>query len=135
MITAEDLDRIEQELGLQLPGDYRSLMLDYPFPADSYTAECLLVNDPEALKELAAERDPLPPQSFIVGDDGGEELYFIDLTRASSPVYVFQLETGQVKEASPSLQAYVQACEQTEREINGDEVKRSDRKWWQFWRR
>lgn len=133
-MTNSDLQRIENELGIKLPADYRSLMLAYPFPPESFSAEQLLPDSAATLLQLAGGSENLPPHSFIIGDDGGVETYFIDVSRQRSPVYVFQLETGKVQEEAPSLDAYVQKCRDTEDEIRRDQALMAKRKWWQFWK-
>jgi hypothetical protein len=52
-MTLDDLARIEASLGLQLPGDYRALMLRYPFPADSVAEDCALPSDASRVISLA----------------------------------------------------------------------------------
>jgi len=34
------------------------------------------------------------PQKFVIGGDGGEELFYIYLNKPKCPVYVYELETG-----------------------------------------
>ena len=133
-MTNTDLQRIERELRITLPADYRALMLAYPFPPDSFSAECLLPDSADRLLELAGARENLPPHSFIIGDDGGEETYFIDVSRQPSPVYVFQLETGKVKEEAAGLDAYVQKCRDADDEIRRDQAEMARKRWWQFWK-
>jgi hypothetical protein len=133
-MTTSDLQRIERELGVKLPSDYTSLMAAYPFPSDSFAAESLLPNSADCILELAGARKSLPPNSFIIGNDGGEEVYFIDLTRHPSPVYVFELETGKAKEHAPHLDAYVHKCADAETEISRDQQHMARKKWWRFWR-
>jgi hypothetical protein len=133
-MTDSDLQRIERELSLKLPADYRSLMLSYPFPPDSFTAENMLPDNAARLLESAGGRDNLPPRSFIIGNDGGEEIYFIDTSRQQSPVFVFDLETGEIKEYAPTLEAYIQKCRDTDAQILRDEEAMAKKKWWQFWK-
>jgi hypothetical protein len=133
-MTDIDLQRIEDSLHIKLPADYRSLMLAYPFPPDSLSADCLLPNSVDAVLDHADTGGTLPPHSFTIGGDGGEEIYFIDLSRQPSPVFVYDLETGKIKEEAPSLDAYVQQCRDTEEELRLDEEEMARKKWWQFWR-
>jgi hypothetical protein len=132
-MTSSDLQRIEKELNISLPNDYKSLMTAYPFPADSFSADCLLSDNADRLLEVSRGRQKLPPNSFIVGDDSGEETYFIDLSREHSPVHVFNVETGRMTEKFPSLEAYVQHCRKTDEELRRYAERVENRKWWQFW--
>ncbi|HTL59033.1 MAG TPA: SMI1/KNR4 family protein [Candidatus Limnocylindrales bacterium] len=133
-MTEADFQRIEEELAIKLPKNYKALMANYPFAPDSFTEEFLLPNSVEGLPGSAAAGIKLPPSSFIIGTDGGEQVYFIDWSKESSPVYVFELETGRTKEEAPSLDAYVEKCRDMGLEIKRDEEERARKKWWQFWK-
>jgi hypothetical protein len=39
-------------------------------------------------------REWVEPQKFVIGDDGGEELFYIYLNKPKCPVYAYELETG-----------------------------------------
>ena len=93
-----------------LPSDYKALLEAHPFPPKSYAWNYLLVGDADLLISLARVRDVLPPHSFLIGADGGESLYFIDLSRDMSPVFEFDGETRKVTEKSPDLLAFVEKC-------------------------
>lgn len=133
-MTDSDLQRIERELSLTLPADYKSLMLSYPFPPNSFTAECMLPDNAGRLLESAGGRDNPPPGSFIIGNDGGEETYFIDASRQGAPVFVFDLETGEVKEYAPTLEAYIQRCKDINADIRRDQEEMAKKKSWPFWK-
>jgi hypothetical protein len=145
-MTLEDIKRIEAELEVRLPGDYRALMLAYPFPPDSFTAEFVMPNDAPRLIEINRERSTheLPPYNkdgkmpsssyFEIGGDGGEESYLIDLAEQRSPVYVYDLETAQLREAASDLQSFVKQCAASDEMIRRDEEFTARKAWWQFWR-
>ncbi len=132
-MTTLDFQRLERELTISLPNDYRTLMTAYPFPADSFSADCLLPNSADRLLELSCARQKLPPHSFIIGDDSADETYFLDASREHSPIYVFDVESGKVRERFPSLDAYVQHCRKTDEELRRYAERVESRKWWQFW--
>ncbi|APG27066.1 hypothetical protein A7E78_03985 [Syntrophotalea acetylenivorans] len=50
-------------------------------------------------KRIVAQRKKhhkewVEPKKFVIGSDGGEELFFIYLDKPKCPVYVYELETG-----------------------------------------
>lgn len=138
-MTDNDLDRIERELGIRLPVDYREIMRAYPFGPGTHAAEFGLPDDADGL--ITANRGPGPhgfAGYFRIGSDGGEEEYYIDLHRIRSPVYRYALETSERTIVSDDLNQYVQRCMAIEAEIEEDERelrrRREGRTWWQFWR-
>ena len=58
-MTQSDVSRIEQELGVQIPHAYATLLREYPFPEDSYVAESYLWNDPEFLIDSNTNLDSI----------------------------------------------------------------------------
>ena len=132
-MTTSELQRIERELSISLPSDYKSLMTAYPFPPESFAADCLLPDSADKLLEISRDRQKLPPNSFIIGDDSAEETYFIDVSREHSPVYVFDVETEKVREKAPSLADYIQHCRRTDEELRQYADRVEHKKWWQFW--
>jgi hypothetical protein len=132
-MTILDLQRIERELSIGLPADYKSLMMAYPFAPDSFSADCLLPNSADRLLEIAKGRPKLPPHSFIIGDDSDDETYFLDVSRVHSPVFVFAVSSGEVSEQFPDLGAYVEHCKKTDAELRQYAKRVENRKWWQFW--
>ncbi len=144
-MTAEDLARIEAELGVRLPADYRALMLAYPFPPDSFTAEFCIPNNATHLIEINRdrvtaslpryneERDDPPASYFEIGGDGGEERYLVDLAQPESPVYVYDLESAELRQAAPGLQAFIAQCVATDDMIRKDEEATAGKRWWQLW--
>ncbi|HXB58364.1 MAG TPA: SMI1/KNR4 family protein [Candidatus Acidoferrales bacterium] len=132
-MTTSDLQRIERELRILLPGDYKSLMTAYPFPHDSFSADCLLPDNADRLLEIAKDRQKLPVNSFIIGDDSADETYFIDVSRMRSPVFVFDVSSGKVSESFPDLGTYVEHCKKTDQELYQYAKRVENRKWWQFW--
>ena len=50
-------------------------------------------------KRIVAQRKKqhkewVEPKKFVIGGDGGEEIFFIYLNKPKCPVYVYELETG-----------------------------------------
>ena len=132
-MTSSDFERLEKELKISLPSDYKRLMTAYAFPADSFSADCLLPDSADRLLEISSDQNKLPPRSFIIGDDSEYETYFLDTSREHSAVYAFDEQNGKVRERFPNLEAYVQHCKKTDEEINRYAKRIENRKWWQFW--
>jgi hypothetical protein len=115
-------------------------MLAYPFPLDSFADECLLPNDAERVIGLNRDAPTVRgiAHPFFIGDDGGEELYFVDLNTPDSPVYVFDLETGRHSVKATNWPTYLAQVHSDLADIEKDQVaerdKRSRKRWWQFWR-
>ena len=137
-MTPAALRHIEQTLKVVLPEYYRQTLLDYPFPADSFAAELTLPTEIDAIL-LNNTRFPPEDQRFVVGSDGGEEVYFILPGESPERVYVHQLETSN----DPSLvyahswAEFLRILTEQEAEIRQDELateqRKRDTKWWQFW--
>ena len=132
-MTSSDFERLEKELKISLPKDYKSLMAAYPFQADSFSADCLLPDDADRLLELSSSQNKLPPHSFIIGDDSEYETYFFDTSRELSTIFAFDEQSGKVQERFPNLEAYIQHCKKTDKEIRRYAKRIENRKWWQFW--
>jgi hypothetical protein len=132
-MTASDLQQLEKHLGVVLPADYKAVMQAYPIKLDSFT-EYMLLDGVDVMLEANRGCEFLPSQSVVIGSDCGEEMYFIDASRSSSPVFVYDIETRKISEFSPSIAVYVQKCEEIHEELRLEREERAKRKWWQFWR-
>ena len=95
-MTEEDLAKIEKQTGLELPGSYRVVVLDYPsellapVPRQLFcdAPERELLNSHEKIIELNREvrsrpnwedGGPWPDDYFVFGYDGGGAYYAIDI--------------------------------------------------------
>ena len=135
-----DIRKIESALNVRLPEFYRATMLTYPFPADSFANEFLLPNDPKTILEynqLSAEY-PGIGKPFMIGSDGGEEMYFVDLAADSSQVFTFDIETGKHTPKAADWTKYLRQIEADLKEIKGDEKveqeRKANKKCWEFWK-
>lgn len=142
-MTQEDLARIEAELGVKLPAPYRRTLLQ---PASALGQPQL--DEPELSLDAGriventrvwreAQR-PWPPTLVYIGDDGGEEAYFLDITEDPSPVLVYSHETGKIeREAAPDIDTYVTSVQQLVLEAEEDKRTMNERyqrkRWWEFW--
>jgi hypothetical protein len=139
-MTESDISKIESTLNVSLPEFYRTSMLSYPFLVDSFAAEFLLQNDPEPILECNQHPGDYPGISkpFVIGGDGGEELYFIDLAADSSQVFTFDMETGKHIAKARDWAEYLSQIESDLNEIEEDEraerERKANKKWWEFWK-
>jgi hypothetical protein len=76
---------------------------------------------------------------LLIGGDGGEEQYYLDLESPTHPVLKFDLETGVLEEYAPDIDAYVSKVYEIDREIEEGErrveERRRNAKWWEFWKK
>ncbi len=143
-MTSDDLDRVERELSLRLPGDYRALVLAYPAGLGASGPDYELLDDPDQL--IAVNRGlrergffglPWPAHFFSFGGDGSGNEYCLDIRRDPSPVWFADHEGTIYTEEWPSLEAWLAERKQEQIEWEADERRRAERKagkrWWQFW--
>ncbi len=138
-VTDAELKTIEECLTVALPEAYRATLRDYPFPSESFGAESMLLNSAESVIEFnteGAEIDGVVSPIFI-GSDLGEEWYFLDASRTDSPVFVYQLETGEHQVLDTTLERFLDRIRAVGEEIEADEKaeeeRRLNKKWWEFW--
>ncbi len=136
-MNSKDIEKIEEELGIQLPGFYLSTMLNYPFSEDSWAAEFSLCNNPKHVIEL---NEAIQPKGniFAIGSDGGEFFYYIKLN-GEEKVYIFDLE-GSDKHMSIEADSWAKYLNQLNTlniELYQEQLQELERKrnkkWWQFW--
>ncbi len=128
---------IEDSLGIKLPDYYKSTILQYPYPKDSFADEFLLPNNPDVVVEnnndclIEDTKDATP---FIIGNDGGEELYYINVKDKKSNIYVYYLEIKKSEVKSDTWPDYLREIDENLKEIEDDErVLEKNKKWWQLW--
>ncbi|MDZ4242117.1 MAG: hypothetical protein U1D99_04755, partial [Candidatus Omnitrophota bacterium] len=68
---------------------------------------------------------------------GGEEVFFLDLNKNPSEVFVYSYETDGTEVKFRSWKDYLQEIEKSLQEIREDEramaERKKNKKWWQFW--
>jgi cell wall assembly regulator SMI1 len=143
-MTSDDLDRIERELGIRLPSDYRALVLTYPAGLGASGPDYELLDDASqliALNRLFREQGffdlPWPPHFYSFGGDGNGNEYYLDLRKEPSAVYFADHEGSLYSEQWPSLEAWLTERRQEQAEWEEEARRRATRKatkrWWQFW--
>lgn len=88
-MTEIDAQRIEQALGVTLPGELRSIWLNYPLKAEAGNAErCIWDHADAIIKENLRLRDirHWPPSLLLIGSDGAGNQFALDLARPQTPV-------------------------------------------------
>ena len=139
-MNESEIKKIEASLGFSLPEFYKSTMLIYPFPTDSFADEFLLPNN--SLTIIEYNQPPCEHtdigQPFVLGSDGGEELYFIDVSSGLSQVFVFDIETGEHNLKAKNWQDYLSIIEADSKNIAQEEKTEKERKskkrGWEFWK-
>jgi hypothetical protein len=133
-MTAADIQRIEQALSVKLPADYQHLLVNHPFPDGSSAAACMVIRNAEVLIHVnknrslhfrimnlqrAGKRVP-QPHHFLIGSDGGDEQYYLDLLDPGCAVVRFDLETGSMSPYAQGMAEYLAKIEQVDRELAED---------------
>jgi hypothetical protein len=150
-MTVLDIQHIEQALSVKLPAEYQQLLVSYPFSDDSSATACMVIRDPAALINVNRTHDThfmihhragrwVPQKNhFMIGNDGGEARYYLDLNDPECTVFRFDLETGQLSPYAKGIAEYRARIEEMDRETEADEnrlaKKRRDAKWWEIWKR
>ena len=144
-MVSDDLDRIERELGIRLPGEYRALVLTYPLGLGPQGPDYELLDDPaeiiavnRRLREHGFFGMPWPAHFFSFGGDGSGNEYYLDLRREPSPVYFADHEGSLYSEQWPLLGAWLAERIAEQAEFAAEERRRAERRagkrWWEFWR-
>jgi len=138
---------LERELSVSLPEQYKSALLAYPFAAGSVGEE-MLVADVEWLLERnrsnnrafapgTREKQSLPNLSqglLLIGIDGGELEYYLEVNSSMNAVMQYSLETHRLSDFAPSFAQYLERIRQIDSEIDaaealGDERARAIPEW------
>ena len=138
-MTVADLDRIEAELGLRLPSDYRELMLAYPqflrdayynSPVGSRASDALLFAGPQRVIDynrgwrdddfLLGEDDtePRSDRYLIIGVDCGGNCWCVKLNGGDPTVWFFDHADGSLGPSVASMHEHVEHLRQHLAEIN-----------------
>ena len=100
-MTSEDVERIETELGLTLPEDYRRVLLDFPFQDLRGNDFAELYDHPSALIEtnqrLRSGEKPWPSHLLFVGQSEEDPAYALDMS--AQPSRILRIEQGRIEGA------------------------------------
>jgi hypothetical protein len=76
---------------------------------------------------------------FMIGNDGGEEQYYLDLDDPRCAVLRFNLETGELSPYAGGIAEYQAKINKVDGEIAEEEERAAERKrnakWWEFWKK
>jgi hypothetical protein len=140
-VTGQHIGRIEAELGVSLPADYRDLLLNVPFPSPPGDRVYWLYDDPDRVIEATRfplygyhEGPDLGPRYLSIGQTAMGDQYVLDLARTPSPVLCLSHETHEFEEDYPDLAAFVAGWHR-EVALAGEQaaVRERARRWWKFW--
>ena len=152
-MNSEDIIKIELELKTKLPDSYKKVVLSFPFGKDSFGYTCMLANDANAIVEMNKApgfhsiihmknipEHPCKEESlFWIGNDGGEEQYYLDISQKAGAVYKLDLETGKFTEYAHDLHSYIERIQGIDQEIDNEQRQaaqlRKSSKWWEFWKK
>lgn len=95
-----DVDRLERELHLKVPGFLRQWFLENPLRDDDSTRALichadLLIQENVKLRRKGVCGRTWPESLLWIGDDWGGGEYFVDATLAEPAVFYFDIESGQ----------------------------------------
>ena len=139
-MTIADIRRIEKELSVNLPEDYQQLLINYPFAEDSFATTCMVIRDAEALIDVNRSHTThflihhregrwVPQKNhFMIGNDGGEEQYYLDLDDSECTVFRFDLETGELSTYAKGIADFKAKINQVDREVEEDEKRAAERR-------
>lgn len=104
---------VEEELQISLPDAYKELMTRYPFQDSKYLlVKENLLNDPKTLIELnryyrenGYKNKSLPENSYIIGKNGNNSIFFINLNNENQETVYYLDEERQYN--SNNLEKYV----------------------------
>lgn len=136
----DELRRIEAELRLTLPDDYRRLMLAFPFRPLGRDSVYWLYDDPDDV--IRATREPLHgyyegaallPTHVAIGETAMGDQYLLNLARTPWPVLCLSHETHEVEEDYPDLASFVTGWTKEVAEPTEQSERNRPRRWWKFW--
>lgn len=106
----ESIEKIEKDLEISLPNDYKKNLVNFPFPKGSYASD-LFANDVDFILEVNkmdwSHVDFGSIKPFFIGTDGGEETYFINTLDNKSPVYSYSIETNKYSKIYDSVNDFI----------------------------
>ena len=146
-MTQDEIQEIERALSIELPAAYVDVMCPYLFAPHSSLAEYGLPDSKEWLIQVnqGLRADgwngaAWPLDFFVIGHDGGECCYFVDVSQDDGEVYIISREDRDLADAAVyalTLKAFVDAELEAEEEF-GETLRREERrgaakKWWELW--
>lgn len=142
-MTLEQLRRIESELGVKLPGEYREIMLNYPFDTESmgdylFDEADRVIEENRECREVELFGLDWRTHHFIFGSDGLGNPFFIDLSKVPAPIMLADHEDGAQRVEEQSFSVWVDKASlllaEDAAKVMAKEQKNEKRKWWQLWK-
>jgi len=149
-----DLNNIEQMLGLKLPQAYREILLSYPFDIDAniydrdlYQSAASVIEQNQMYRKSGFFGQKWPAHYLVIGSDAFGNLHFLDLTQPKCLVFFADHEdtaysdTIEAEEEAANLSDWVKHMQeqaasfqaQVEQLQRSAEERKRNKKWWQFW--
>ena len=126
-MTADEINRIEQELGITLPPAYHDFLVPFPIPAFRGNNEIMLWDNVEEIVRLNKElregdkhRDPWPKRFFALGEDSGGCSDAIDLDDPEFGVFWFDRQHIDLSEGQRSDEKLEQWLARQIKDITAD---------------
>lgn len=112
-MVSNEFKLVEEELQVTLPDAYKELMTRYPFQDSKYLlVKENLLNDPKTLidlnrhyRENGYKSKSLPEHSYIIGKNGNNSIFFINLNNENQETVYYLDEERQYN--SNNLDKYV----------------------------
>jgi hypothetical protein len=111
------LVKIEQALQIQLPSDYREIMLQvaYDYSSDYWLAMCEMPDDADLVIKWNVDfrgqglvtSEQWRPYFFTFGHNGFGDHYFFDLQSGSQEVFCIFHEGGEIKKVASNLHKFI----------------------------
>jgi hypothetical protein len=134
-MPANSVALLERELAVALPEQYQAALSAYPFAAGSVGEEMLVADVEWLLERNRADnrgfapgnrgRQSLPGLAeglLLIGIDGGERQYYLDLSSRANRVMEYSLETQQLSEFAASFPQYLARIRQIDASIGAEEA-------------
>ena len=146
-MTPKDIQEIESAFSIALPRAYVDAVCPYSFPPESSLANYALLDSKDWLIRLNQELRTngwkgvnWPQHYFVIGYDGGECYYFVDVRQADTEVNIISKEGCDIEDAevyAPTLTDFVdadlEADEEFDEAVRKDESPRETKEWWELW--
>lgn len=146
-MTPKDIQEIETTFSIALPQAYVDAICPYSFPSESSLANYAMLDSKEWLVELNQRLRTngwngadWPQHYFVIGYDGGECYYFLDVSQNDTKVFIISKEGCDIGDAevyAPTLTDFIDADLEADEEIDDavhrDDSHRESKEWWELW--
>ena len=146
-MTPKDIQEIESTFSIALPQAYVDAVCPYSFPSESSLANYALLDSKDWLIQLNQKLRTngwkgvdWPQHYFVIGYDGGECYYFLDVSQDETEVFIISKEGCDIDDAvvyahtlTEFIDADLEADEEFDEGMHQDEGRRETKEWWELW--